>query len=52
MQDTDRNGRLQALADSLDTLIVFAEQEDDFLLAAKLDDARAWFAERYTQAVK
>ena len=49
MQDMDRNVTLQALADSLDTLIVFAEQKDDFLLAAKLDDARVWFAKRHTQ---
>jgi hypothetical protein len=47
MQDIDRQTRLQALADSLDDLIDFAEQEDDFLLAAKVDEVRVHLADRY-----
>lgn len=47
MHDADRQIRLQALADSLNDLIVFAEQEDDFLLAAKVDEVRVRFTDRY-----
>lgn len=47
MEDMDRTSKLQALANGLDALITFAEQEDDFVLAAKLDDARVRFADRY-----
>ena len=47
MQETDRESHLHELAASLDHLIAFAEVEDDFVLAAKLDDIRVRFAERY-----
>lgn len=48
MQDLDWKARMQTLAECFGTLITFAEQEDDFVLAAKLDDARAWFTDRYS----
>lgn len=48
MQDTDRVSQLRALAASLDTLITFVEEEDDFLLAAKLSEVRVRFSDRYT----
>lgn len=48
MQDMDRVSQLRALAASLDTLIAFVEEEDDFLLAAKLSDVRVRFSDRYT----
>lgn len=47
MQDMVRIDHMQVLAGSLDALVVFAEQEDDFLLAAKLDEVRVRFADRY-----
>lgn len=48
MSDMDRVSHLRTLTASLDDLITFAEQEDDFLLAAKLDEARVRFSDRYT----
>lgn len=52
MEQVNRLNDLQALCDSMDTLIVFAEQKDDFLLAAKLDEARVYFADRYMVSVR
>lgn len=52
MQDMDRKTRLQTLAGSLDALVMFAEQEDDFLLAAKLDEVRVRFTDQYTPDAK
>lgn len=49
MEDRGRTNNLQSLSDIMHALISFAEQEDDFLLAAKLHDARICFADRYNQ---
>lgn len=38
---------LQALAQSLDALIAFADQQKNFVLAATLDAARVQFCELY-----
>jgi hypothetical protein len=36
----------------MDTITVFAEQKNGFIPAAKLDDARVCFADRYTVSVR
>lgn len=41
---------LEALAQSLDDLITFADQDGNFVLAATLDAARVQFAEKYGQS--
>lgn len=43
---------LQALAQSLDALIAFADQEKNYALAATLDAARVQFTELYEQSME
>jgi len=43
---------LQALAQSLDALIAFADQEKNFALAATLDAARVQFVQLYGQSIE
>lgn len=43
---------LQALAQSLDALIAFADQEKNYALAATLDVARVQFAQLYKQSME
>ena len=43
---------LQVLAQSLDALIAFADQEKKFALAATLDAARVQFVELYGQPLE
>jgi hypothetical protein len=47
MQEMPPVTDLLALAQSLDALIAFADQEGNFVLAATLDAARVQFSERY-----
>lgn len=43
---------LQALAQSLDALIAFADQEKNFALAATLDSARVQFVQLHGQPLE
>lgn len=45
MEDRNRQSRLQGLIRNLDALVAFADEEEDFVLAAKLDDARVRFVD-------
>jgi len=50
MQIVDRAGQLRAAFDNLDTLIRFADGEQDDVLAATLEHARAQLAEKYPES--
>lgn len=47
--DLERATQLQVLAQRLEALIAFADNEEDHVLAATLEDARIQFADRYLQ---
>lgn len=47
MEDMERSTRLKTLAGDLETLVAFADEEQEFALAAKLEDARLLFEDRY-----
>ncbi len=50
MHSLDRKGQLQAMASNLDALIAFADQEEDFVLAATLELARSHLTDHYPEA--
>jgi len=47
MSEMDKNAILNIMKLNLDELIAFADREKDFLLGAKLEDARLCFAKQY-----
>ena len=48
MSESERNQRARALTDSVDELLAFADQQEDYLLGAKLSEVRTLLVERYT----
>ncbi|MEG3126135.1 hypothetical protein [Sphingomonas sp. GB1N7] len=46
MRDIKRRSRLEQMVSSLDDVIMFAEQENDFVRAAKCEDVRLMIAAR------
>lgn len=47
MPEMERLRRVQAMARGIDEMLTFAEQEEDYLLAAKLEDVRLAIVDRY-----
>lgn len=47
MPEMERLHRAQAMATGIDEMLTFAEQQEDYLLAAKLEDVRLVIVERY-----
>jgi hypothetical protein len=47
MPEMERLRRAQAMATGIDEMLAFAEQEEDYLLAAKLEDVRLTIVDRY-----
>lgn len=43
----ERLHRAQAMATGIEEMLTFAEQQEDYLLAAKLEDVRIAIVERY-----
>lgn len=47
MPEPESNMRLSAMADYIDALLAFAEQANDNILAAKIEEAKQRFMERH-----
>jgi len=47
MPEIERLHQAQAMATGIEEMLTFAEQQEDYLLAAKLEDVRIAIIERY-----
>ena len=50
LSESERSDRVRAMAESISAMLEFADQQEDFVLAAKLADVHAEFSERYILA--
>ena len=48
VSESERNQRARAMTDCIDDLLKFADDEEDFLLGAKLAEIRGMLVDRYT----
>ncbi|MGW8281439.1 hypothetical protein SPHINGO391_500104 [Sphingomonas aurantiaca] len=47
MSESERSDRVRAIAEGINAMLAFADQQEDFVLAAKVADVQAVFSERY-----